>query len=149
MVSLGRAFFWLVLGVSLRALAVPFSAALAPGAQAEAQQDWNAALAAYENVYDATRTDDGTRAYLWKKFAELRPKVPPNTDTNKANFWKVHAYVFRALDFSWKDNQGTDHRAKHRYRDDEIERLRKESPPLQIGYGSLHRAVCASTGNLK
>ena len=35
--------------------------------------------------------------------------------------WKVKAFAFRELDFSWKDKQGKDHHAQYRYREDELD----------------------------
>jgi len=101
------------------------SAPPGPGAAAEARQDWSTALSYYEHIYDSTRTDDATRSRLRTKFAELRPKVPPNTDPAKAGVWKVRAYVFRELDFTWKDKSGKEVRSQHRYRKEELDRIQR------------------------
>jgi len=92
---------------------------------AEQREDWSAALAAYEYVYDSTNTDESTRKMLRQKFALLRSKVPPN---QKACAWgclEGRAFVFRELDFSWQDKQAGNNHARYRYRDDELERIRR------------------------
>ncbi|HEY5911578.1 MAG TPA: hypothetical protein VJA21_13345 [Verrucomicrobiae bacterium] len=98
---------------------------LAAARRAEQREDWTAALLEYESVYDSTCTDEATRAELRRKFAKLRAKVPANSDPAKAGVWKVKAFAFRELDFSWKDKQGKDHHAQYRYREDELDRLRR------------------------
>ncbi len=100
-------------------------ALLQAAGKAEQSGDFGAALLAYETLYDSTATDEPKRAELRAKFASLRPKVSPNTDPEKAGTWKVRAFAFRELDFTWKDKQGNERRAQHRYRADEIERLRR------------------------
>lgn len=92
---------------------------------AEAEQDWALALSKYETLYETMPTDQATRARLWKKFAELRPKVPANTNITKAGVWRVNAYAFQELDFRWTDKEGQVHRARYRYQEEEIERLRR------------------------
>lgn len=92
---------------------------------AEVRGDWDAALLHYETLYDSTPTDPATRTNLWRKFGELRPKVAANTDPAKAGVWRVRAYVFRELDFQWKDRKGTNHHTFHRYRPDELARLER------------------------
>lgn len=91
---------------------------------AEKAGDWDAALLHYENLFDATKTDEPTRAELRAKFLALRPKVKPNADPAKAGVWKVRAYAFRNLDVSWRDKNGRQHHGKHRFRDDEIQAIR-------------------------
>jgi hypothetical protein len=93
--------------------------------RAEQSGDFGSALLAYETLYDSTATDELTRAELRAKFASLRSKVPPHIDPEKAGTWKVRAFAFRELDFTWKDKQGTERHAQHRYRADEIERLHR------------------------
>ncbi len=108
----------------------PASAAEAPSElevarAAEQRHDFSAALSEYEHVYDSTCTDGSTRKELRQKFGQLRLKVPPNQDTAKASAWKVRAYVFRELDFSWKDKKAKVRHARYRYRDEEVERIRR------------------------
>lgn len=93
--------------------------------KAEKAADWDAALLHYENIYDSTPTTQKERESLRKKFAELRPKAKPNEDPARAGVWKVKAYVFRSLDFRWRDASGKDRRAKHTYRDEEIQVIRQ------------------------
>ncbi len=92
--------------------------------EAETRQDWSAALSHYENLFDATPTDEGTRGGLRAKFIELRPKVAPNTDPAKAGVFVVRAYAFRNLKVVGKDKDGRERNAIHRFRDDEIEAIR-------------------------
>lgn len=92
---------------------------------AERHGDLETALLRYETLYDATATDDLMRAELRAQFARLRPQVAPNTDPQKAGTWKVRAFAFRELDFKWTDPQGANHHAQYRYREDEIQRLRR------------------------
>lgn len=87
--------------------------------------DIPATLLRHETVYDSTVTDETRRTELRAQFAALRPKVAPNRDPQKAGVWKVWAFAFRELDFAWTDANDTRHHAKHRYRDDEIDRLRR------------------------
>jgi hypothetical protein len=91
---------------------------------AEKQGDWNAALLHYENIFDSALTDDATRTNLRAKFIELRPKVAPNTDPDKAGTWKIRAYIFRTLDFSWKDKDGNNHHAFYKFRNDELDAIK-------------------------
>ncbi|MGQ9523197.1 MAG: hypothetical protein ACUVTZ_00010 [Armatimonadota bacterium] len=117
----------LLLALASPALSADFvdlKTALSAAKEAESRQDWSTALLHYENAYDSAVTDNSTRAGLRAKFAELRPKVAPNTDRSKAGMWVVKAYAFRTLDFKWKDKDGKEHHAVYRFRDDEIQAIR-------------------------
>lgn len=117
----------LLLALASSAFAADFvdlNAALDAAKQAESRQDWASALQHYEDAFDSAVTDEHTRAALRAKFAELRPKVDPNTDPRKAGVWVVKAYAFRSLDFRWKDREGREHHAVYRFRDDEIQAIR-------------------------
>ena len=108
-------------------LATVLLATLPSTSSAATQQPANhaEALQHLENLYDSTVTDNSTRAELRAKFAALRPKVSPNTDPKKAGLWKVKAFAFRELDFTWQDSQGAQHHAQYRYRRDELDRLHR------------------------
>jgi hypothetical protein len=142
---------WLLfLGLGAAAASVPPAApgpvespAFKTAQAAEQKGDVASALLGYETLYDSTITDEATRAALRAKFAVLRPKVPPNRDPGKAGAWKVRAFAFRELDFTWKDKRGTNHHARHRYRADEIERLRRSMA------GFAERVWEYSDGNLR
>lgn len=95
-------------------------------AAAEQRQDWDAALQHYENVYDATATNDGQRKALRVKFSELRPRVRPNDDPAHAGVWKLRVYVVRTLDFTWQDAAGTSRHCAQTYSNDEVEQFRKD-----------------------
>ncbi len=125
------------------ALLAETPAELKPAQAAEQREDWPAALQAYENVYDSTCTDETTRKELRKKFAELRPRVAPNQERSKAGVWKVKAYAFRELDFSWTDKEGKNHHARYKYRNEELERLRRGMA------GFADRVWDVSDGNLR
>jgi hypothetical protein len=132
--------------LALRASGAPLMDAAAERAaavEAEKKGDPAAALLHYENIFDSTVTDEGTRAELRAKFKELRPKVAPNTDLSKAGVWKARAYVFRTLDFSWKDADGKEHHVLNRFTDDEIEALRQSMA------GFAERVWRHSWGNLR
>ena len=82
---------------------------------AEQNGDLAAALLAYETSYDSTATDEAMRAALRARFAVLRPKVAPNTDSRQAVFHKSalgrgygatfidQGYCFNASDWSFPD----------------------------------------------
>lgn len=110
--------------MALALAVVTVTATPAPEAAAEQQRDWDAALAHYETLYGATLTDDATRSELRTKFAELRQKVPSNTETNRAGVWRVRAYAFRSLDFQWTDKGGQARHARWTMRDDEVAFIR-------------------------
>lgn len=93
-------------------------------AAAEKAEDFDSELLHYENIYDSTSTNDETRTDLRLKFQELRPKVAPNKDTSKAGVWKIKAYVFRNLDFTWKDKEGEEHKAAFAFSEDEVNAIR-------------------------
>lgn len=93
--------------------------------EAELRGDAEEALRLYESIYEATVTSEPERANLRSRFAALRPQVAPNLDPRKAGVWKVKAYAFRELDFSWDDRRGRQQHARYRYRDEELERLRR------------------------
>jgi len=95
-------------------------------AAAEQRQDWDAALLHYENIYDATPTTDSQRQMLRAKFAELRPRVAANEDPARAGAWKLRVYVFRTLDFTWRDPSGTARRCVQTYSDEEVEQFRTD-----------------------
>ncbi|HOP79056.1 MAG TPA: hypothetical protein PLZ21_00670 [Armatimonadota bacterium] len=92
--------------------------------EAEKRADYDSALLHYENIFDSCITDATLRAELREKFKALRPKVLPNTDPANAGVWKSRAYIFRTLDFTWKDKEGKDHHATYTFRDDEIEAIK-------------------------
>jgi hypothetical protein len=95
-------------------------------AAAEQRQDWDAALQHYENVYDATATNDGQRKTLRAKFSELRPRVRPNNDPAQAGVWKLQVYVVRTLDFAWQDAAGKSRHSVQTYSDEEVEQFRRD-----------------------
>lgn len=74
---------------------------------AEQSRDWPGALEAWERVIDRSAAGEAQRAEARTHIKELRPKVPRNTDPQKARPWKVLVVIFRQLDFSWKDGDKT------------------------------------------
>lgn len=66
--------------------------------KAEQAGDWDSALLHYENVYDSTPTTAKEQRELRRKFSDLRPKIKPNKDKNKAGVCTVRVYVFRTVD---------------------------------------------------
>jgi hypothetical protein len=103
------------------------SASIKAAQEAEKQGDFAKALQLYEDILDSGRTPTVTtsRAILYAKLGELRPKVAPNTDPAKAGVWKVKALVFRKTDVRHKDDKGKDLHSVYKFRDDEIEGIRK------------------------
>ena len=95
-------------------------------ADAEKRQDWDVALQHYEDIYDSLPTDESQRGWLRGKFAELRPRVTPNSDPAKAGVWKIQVFVFRTLDFTWQDASGATRHASQRYSDEEIQQFRSD-----------------------
>jgi hypothetical protein len=134
---------WILLCPGASPAAAAPSLELNRALEAETRQDWATALLEYERVYDSTRTTADTRSLLRNKFAELRSKVAPNQDSAKAGVWKVRAYAFRELDFTWDGKDGKSHRAQYRYREEEIDRLRKGME------GFAARVWVFSSGNLR
>ncbi|MEW6071364.1 MAG: hypothetical protein AB1726_02055 [Planctomycetota bacterium] len=98
--------------------------ALETAARAEANGEFSAALQTYEDLYDSTILAEETRARLRAKFPLLRRRVLPNADPERAGRWTVLAFAFGTLDFAWTSGDGAAHRARYRFRDDEIESLR-------------------------
>ena len=72
---------------------------------AEKAQDWPVALEAWERVIDRCVGTEEQRVEARAHIKELRPKVPRNTDPQKARPWKVLVVIFRHLDFSWSDGK--------------------------------------------
>ncbi len=96
----------------------------AAAVDSEKKGDWNTALLHYENIFDSTITDDAARTNLRLKMKDLKAKITPNDDPEQAGVWKVQVYIFRTLDFSWKDKDGKAHHAVYKFRDDEIDAIR-------------------------
>ncbi len=99
----------------------------AAAVQAEKAGDLAKALQLYEDILDSGRLDLKTfsRNALYAKLAELKEKVPANTDPDKAGVWKVRAYVIRQTDVRFKDAKGADRHAIYRFTPQEIEGIRK------------------------
>jgi hypothetical protein len=72
---------------------------------AEKARDWPAALAAWERTIDRSPASNEQLTEARAHIKQLRPKVPRNTDPEKAHPWKVLVVIFRQLDFSWVDNK--------------------------------------------
>ncbi|MCY3019693.1 MAG: hypothetical protein NTW87_11775 [Planctomycetota bacterium] len=70
---------------------------------AEKAEDWPGALTAWERVIDRCPSTEEQRIEARAHIKELRPKVPRNTDPEKAHPWKVLVVIFRKLEFSWTD----------------------------------------------
>jgi len=74
---------------------------------AEQARDWPGALEAWERVIDRCAATELQRVEARTHIKELRPKVPRNTDPQKARPWKILVVIFRQLDFSWKVGEKT------------------------------------------
>jgi len=74
---------------------------------AEKAQDASAALETWERVIDRCASTEEQRVEARAHIMRLRPKVPRNTDPQKARSWKILVVIFRHLDFSWKDGEKT------------------------------------------
>ncbi len=96
--------------------------AMTDAKQAEDAQDWESALQQYETLYESGVLDQAGNIELRKKFAQLRPQVKKNRTLANANVWRVKAYIFKTLDFTWDDN-GEKRRSVARYSQEEIDRI--------------------------
>jgi hypothetical protein len=74
---------------------------------AEKAEDWTAALEAWERVIDRCVSTEEQRVEARAHTKSLRPKVPRNTNPQKAHPWKILVVIFRHLEFSWKDGEKT------------------------------------------
>jgi len=70
---------------------------------AEKAQDWATALEAWERVIDRCVSTEEQRVEARAHTKDLRPKLPRNTDPQKACPWRTLVVIFRHLKFSWKD----------------------------------------------
>lgn len=111
-----------VTSVAARSPQVEAEYALARGA--EATGDWDGALLHYETIYDSMVVAQTERVELRRKFAELRPKVEPNTDPAKAGTYRVRVYVFRTLEMKG-ERDGKPFGILNTYTDEQIEALRR------------------------
>jgi hypothetical protein len=82
------------------------------GLAGEKAGDPVAALEAWERVIDRCPASEEQRVEARSHIAQLRPKVPRNTDPAKAHSWKVLVVIFRHLEFSWADGDKTFEAAK-------------------------------------
>ena len=90
-----------------QAQALDPSACRTKALDAEKAQDWAPALEAWERVVDRCVSTEEQRVEARAHIKDLRPRVPRNTDPQKARPWKTLVVVFRHLKFSWKDGDKT------------------------------------------